>query len=434
MSLRRSTRVSSKAIPDGVPNGKHDPLPASMPAKRGRKRKSTEEQVESAIQAIANTTKTAKDVKPMLPPPATPKSKRRKVAQDADVKPPPFTPTPSAIGLMTSNSTQGQNYSTGDIDDPAPPATRPVHKHHTNATLVTPGGTQLQPAYSNFEEASPSKPETHKPTSKTLLDTACAHLIKIDSTLTKKLKPVIEQHHCHVFSPEGLAEKIDPFRSLSSGIMAQQVSGAAASSIKNKFIALFPPESCPNGFPPPALVAATDLATLRTAGLSQRKAEYIQGLAQKFDSGEITTQQLMTGSDEEVMKTLVAVRGLGAWSVEMFMCFGLKRLDVFSTGDLGVQRGMAAYIGKDVGKLKAKGGGKWKYMSEKDMLELAEHFRPYRYVVVPSFSQSYPGLRVSKPRGFEVSRWESRAHTDRGKQEPVHVVHVANRKCVDSSD
>ncbi|KAF2209075.1 hypothetical protein CERZMDRAFT_47986 [Cercospora zeae-maydis SCOH1-5] len=314
----------------------------------------------------------------MLPPPATPKSKRRKVAKDADVKPPPFTPTPSAIGLMTSNGGPGHNYSTGDIDDPAPPATRPVHKHHTNATLVTPGGTQLQPAYSNFEEASPSKPAAHKPTSKTLLDEACAHLIKIDSTLTRKLKPVIEQYHCHVFSPEGLAEKIDPFRSLSSGIMAQQVSGAAASSIKNKFIALFPPESCPNGFPPPALVAATDLATLRTAGLSQRKAEYIQGLAQKFDSGEITTQQLMTGSDEEVMKTLVAVRGLGAWSVEMFMCFGLKRLDVFSTGDLGVQRGMAAYMGRDVSKLKAKGGGKWKYMSEKDMLELAEHFRPYR--------------------------------------------------------
>jgi hypothetical protein len=78
------------------------------------------------------------------------------------------------------------------------------------------------------------------------------------------------------------------------------------------------------------------------------------------------------------MKKLVAVRGLGAWSVEMFMCFALKRMDVFSTGDLGVQRGMAAYVGKDVKKLKAKGGGKWKYMSEKDMLETAEKFRPYR--------------------------------------------------------
>jgi len=79
-----------------------------------------------------------------------------------------------------------------------------------------------------------------------------------------------------------------------------------------------------------------------------------------------------------VMEKLIAVRGLGKWSVEMFACFGLKRLDIFSTGDLGVQRGMAAFTGKDVGKLKAKGGGKWKYMSEKDMLELSEKFSPYR--------------------------------------------------------
>ncbi|KAI7649287.1 hypothetical protein KC319_g11258, partial [Hortaea werneckii] len=113
------------------------------------------------------------------------------------------------------------------------------------------------------------------------------------------------------------------------------------------------------------------------AGFSQRKAEYIQGLAQKFDAGELTVRMLMNGSDEEVMEKLVAVRGLGVWSVEMFMCFGLKRMDVFSTGDLGVQRGMAAYKGRDVGKLKAK-GGKWKYMSEKEMLETAEPFRPWR--------------------------------------------------------
>lgn len=62
----------------------------------------------------------------------------------------------------------------------------------------------------------------------------------------------------------------------------------------------------------------------------------------------------------------------------MFMLFGLKRMDVFSTGDLGAQRGMAAYVGRDVAKLKAKARGKWKYMSEKDMLEISESFRPYR--------------------------------------------------------
>lgn len=119
-----------------------------------------------------------------------------------------------------------------------------------------------------------------------------------------------------------------------------QVSGAAAKSIKNKFVALFNQETTDDTqmtFPTPSKVAETSLEVLRTAGLSHRKAEYIQGLAQKFSSGDLTTEFLMKAPYEEVFEKLVAVRGLGAWSVEMFACFGLKRLDVFSTGDLGVQ-------------------------------------------------------------------------------------------------
>jgi len=89
---------------------------------------------------------------------------------------------------------------------------------------------------------------------------------------------------------------------------------------------------------------------------------------------------LFEASYEEVLEKLTKVRGLGKWSVEMFACFGLKRLDVFSTGDLAVQRGMAVLMGKDVNKLKAKGAkNKWKYLSEKEMEEMAEKFRPYRY-------------------------------------------------------
>jgi DNA-3-methyladenine glycosylase II len=86
---------------------------------------------------------------------------------------------------------------------------------------------------------------------------------------------------------------------------------------------------------------------------------------------------LFSASYEEVLEALIKVRGLGKWSVEMFACFGLKRMDVFSTGDLGVQRGMAALAGRDVAKLKGK-GGKWKYMTEKEMEETAEKFKPYR--------------------------------------------------------
>jgi DNA-3-methyladenine glycosylase II len=197
-------------------------------------------------------------------------------------------------------------------------------------------------------------------------------LISID----EKMRPLVERNHCKMFSPEGLAEKIDPFESLASGIISQQVSGAAAKSIKAKFVALFDHQEGTR-FPHPSEVAPLSIEKLRTAGLSQRKAEYIKGLAEKFTGGELSAKLLHEAPYEELVEKLIAVRGLGRWSVEMFACFGLKRMDVFSVGDLGVQRGMAAFVGRDVAKLKSK-GGKWKYMSEKEMLEISEKFAPYR--------------------------------------------------------
>ncbi|KAK1836012.1 DNA glycosylase [Podospora conica] len=192
------------------------------------------------------------------------------------------------------------------------------------------------------------------------------------------MKPLIDQHPCHIFSPAGLAEAVDPFEALASGIISQQVSGAAARSIKARFVGLFQAgDDTTRRFPQPSQVAATSLETLRTAGLSQRKAEYLRGLAEKFVSGELSAGMLADAPYEEVLERLIAVRGLGRWSVEMFACFGLKRMDVFSLGDLGVQRGMAAFVGRDVAKLKGK-GGKWKYMSEAEMAEISARFKPYR--------------------------------------------------------
>ena len=305
--------------------------------------------------------------------PITPKRKRNPKAATTLI--PSLTPTPSLAAALRTPA-----YSSGDIDDGTPPPlNRPIEPHLSGATLVTPGGTQVT-AYSfsnNLPDSSPSKTTLPPPTATTgtLLSKAIAHLISVDP----RLKAVIDANPCNVFSPAGLAEQIDPFRSLTSGICGQQVSGAAAKSIKNKFVALFNEENAGvHVWPRPDVVARTSIERLRTAGLSQRKAEYIQGLAEKFASGALSARMLMSASDEEVMEKLIAVRGLGQWSVEMFACFGLKRMDILSTGDLGVQRGMAAFYGKDVKKLKAKGGGKWKYMSEQDMLEKSEPFSPYR--------------------------------------------------------
>ena len=337
-ATRRSSRISSQSTP------KLEPIPTTNPApQRGRKRRAPTPEVERAAPAA----------------PSTPPKKRTKSAVV-----PPSTPTPSAVGLIAEH--------TGVTKKPRNAAvTRLADPRLTNAPLLSPETSRVV-ASRDVESVSPSKVSKTTTTTDNLLKEACEYLIKAD----ERMRPLIENHHCNAFSPEGLAERIDPFESISSGIISQQVSGAAAKSIKAKFLTLF--DKKPNDrFPHPSQVAACSIETLRTAGLSQRKAEYIKGLAEKFANGELSAQMLHDASDEEVMEKLIAVRGLGKWSVEMFACFGLKRMDVFSLGDLGVQRGMAAFVGRDIAKLKLK-GGKWKYMSEQDMKELSDKFAPYR--------------------------------------------------------
>ena len=321
MTLGRLTRSSTHALAKG-------PAPAASKNLETKFKAPQNGLSESISQNPVNS-------HPRDSPSTPPKAKRvKRKAVDST----PVTPTPAQVSSVIIS------YSTGDIDDATPPplpADRFAEPHITNAPLKTPGGSRLVTYTKEVINASPSKTSIPRPTTTTgnLLKEACDHLIKVDS----RLKPLIEKYPCRVFSPEGLAEEIDPFRSLSSGIMAQQVSGAAAKSIKSKFITLFnqaPEEGLDEqawGFPTPAQVAACEIPFLRQAGLSLRKAEYIKGLAEQFVSGELSARMLIKASYKEVLEKLTAVRGLGKWSVEMFACFGLKRMDVFSTGDLGVQ-------------------------------------------------------------------------------------------------
>ncbi|KAI5927019.1 DNA glycosylase [Camillea tinctor] len=365
MSTRRSARLSaasdlkSSSAPPPAP-------PAAQPAKRGRKRKAdaevpTEPEANGAIPEAA-------------PAPTTP-SKRRAPKKSAAATGPPATPTPSRAKLIAEPAGRAAAPTT---PKPRPAAvSRLADPNATNAVL-------LSPETSRVVASSRTKAATAATTTATLLEEANRHLISVDA----RMRPLVEKNHCRIFAPEGLAEKIDPFESLCSGIISQQVSGAAAKSIKKRFVELFvdsadgkgdeettPP---PPPFPHPSQVAACPLERLRTAGLSQRKAEYVQGLAEKFVSGDLSAQMLADAPYEEVVERLIAVRGLGRWSVEMFACFGLKRMDVFSLGDLGVQRGMAAFVGRDVAKLKTSKAGKFKYMAEREMEEIAARFAPYR--------------------------------------------------------
>ncbi|EAQ85741.1 hypothetical protein CHGG_06994 [Chaetomium globosum CBS 148.51] len=369
MASRRSARLASLVTNAATV----EPAPPPAPPAASRKRK-------AVTQApAAEETKKA---------PSTPRKKRSKKLDGV-----PETLTPAEVKLIAEGA---------HTQKPRPAAvSRLADPNRTNAVLRSPktsriiAPTAVEPIPSKLGAGSKSTSlaatATTTTTTTSILEEACAHLIKVDA----RMKPLIDAHHCRIFSPEGLAEQIDPFEALCSSIISQQVSGAAAKTIKNRFIALFNPTTTttstepaaptdnntptpPPTFPRPADVASTPLETLRTAGLSQRKAEYIQGLATEFTAGTLSAQLLADAPYEEVLARLTAVRGLGQWSAEMFACFALKRLDVFSTGDLGVQRGMAAFVGRDVAKLKARGGGKWKYMGEKEMVEVAERFRPYR--------------------------------------------------------
>lgn len=320
MAPRRSARISAAAEQKAATNAK----PANGKKSNDGIRKTRKEPAKSGesnkISTAANAIIAEEASLSSFKVPEVPASSKREIANEA-------APESFVTGATRSHFTP-------------PPLDRPVDPHRTNATLRTPRGSSVVAYPPGTQEVPPSKTGLPRPTATTgtLLDQAVAHLIATDP----RLKPLIEKHPCPLFSPVGLAEEVDPFQALASSIIGQQVSGAAAKSIKKKFVALFNTQEedetlRTTRFPTPTEVAQCDIATLRTAGLSQRKAEYLQGLAEKFVSGELSTEMLLKASDEEVLEKLIAVRGLGKWSVEMFACFGLKRIDVFSTGDLGVQ-------------------------------------------------------------------------------------------------
>ncbi len=139
-----------------------------------------------------------------------------------------------------------------------------------------------------------------------------------------------------------------PFQALCRAIIYQQISGKAAASIYKKFLAAFGIElELPinwesrkaQKFPTPEEVLTMSDARLRAAGLSAQKTVYLKDLAQKFSDGTIAHKKLHKLTSEEIITTLVQVKGIGVWTVQMFLIFTLNRLDILPTGDLGVRKG-----------------------------------------------------------------------------------------------
>jgi len=158
------------------------------------------------------------------------------------------------------------------------------------------------------------------------LSVATAHLVAADP----RFAPLVARH-----GVPSLAPTKDPFASLSSTIIYQQLAGAAAKTIHGRFLGLYPRKRARA-----KLVAATPIETLRSAGLSRGKAMSLVDLATHFADGRVSPKQLLTATDDEVARLLLPVRGIGPWSVDMFQMFALCRPDVWPTGDLGVRIGL----------------------------------------------------------------------------------------------
>ncbi len=128
---------------------------------------------------------------------------------------------------------------------------------------------------------------------------------------------------------------MNAFQSLAESIIYQQLSGKAAATICARFVKLFPGKK----FPSPEDVLKIKLEKMRTVGLSGQKASYLKDLATKFKDGTINPKKFKSMSNEEIIEHVVAVKGIGEWTAQMFLMFTLARPDVLPTGDLGIQKG-----------------------------------------------------------------------------------------------
>ncbi len=153
------------------------------------------------------------------------------------------------------------------------------------------------------------------------------------------------------------------FAELARMICYQQLAGRAAAAIHGRFEALFV------GPPTPEAALALPVDTLRAAGLSGAKTASIRDLAEKVEAGLVQLDRVARLPDEEVVRELVLVRGIGEWTAHMFLMFQLGRLDVWPTLDFGVRAGFTSLYGFE------------DPLTPKQLAVEGERFRPYRSLV-----------------------------------------------------
>jgi len=128
------------------------------------------------------------------------------------------------------------------------------------------------------------------------------------------------------------------YQELVESIVSQQLSVKAARTIMNRFLDLFEGDD----FPTPAQILSKTVEEFRSVGLSRQKGTYIQDLAVKVIEGTVKFNHLDALSNEDVIAELTQIKGVGVWTVHMFLIFCMGRLDVLPTGDLGIKNGIYA--------------------------------------------------------------------------------------------
>jgi DNA-3-methyladenine glycosylase II len=223
------------------------------------------------------------------------------------------------------------------------------------------------------------------------LEEAVRHLCACDQTLRELIADLVP------FEID-VADAQSPYEVLLESIAYQSISGKAAATIFGRIRAMGK-----QGRPPaPAEMVKIPRRKLRKAGLSGAKVDAMKDLAKKAMEGVVPThEEALTLSDEELVKRLVSVRGIGAWTVEMFLIFRLGRPDVLPIHDLGVKKGWSVAYRK-------------KHMpAPKELLNFGERWRPYRTVA------SWYLWRAFERAGYKVTnRIKVRSRAKRRRSKP----------------
>ncbi|MFH0806511.1 MAG: DNA-3-methyladenine glycosylase [Candidatus Brennerbacteria bacterium] len=159
-----------------------------------------------------------------------------------------------------------------------------------------------------------------------------AHLSRADRVMAR----LVKRYQLKLIRPAK-----NPLEELVGSIISQQLSIKAADTIAARFIALYGTR-----MPTAARIVKTPVARMRRCGISHAKAQYIKNVARAFLDGHLNRAHLIRMTDTEVHERLLAIKGVGPWTVEMFLIFALGRADIFSPGDVGLQNAIRVHYGK----------------------------------------------------------------------------------------